>query len=396
MSDDLEEIVIRRLRSVTYPGMSRDIVSFGFVKDVTIADGTARIRFAPSTAKTDLIQEMRANIIETLSELEDVESVDVQLTGPAARLGEKGQTGSEGSSDPTAVDFEPVDVQAPGSAEGTAGPAQQPQGPRSIPGVKHVIAVASGKGGVGKSTVAVNLTEALARRGLKVGLADLDIYGPSAPTMLGIRGRPSVDEQDKIVPLKSRGIDVMSIGFILGENEPTIWRGPMVMQAVEEFLHQVDWGQQDVLIADMPPGTGDAQLSLMQTVALDGVVVVTTPQVLALLDVDRSVEMCREMNVPILGIVENMASFRCDECGKEHSIFGSGGGEEMARRLKVPFLGKVPMDPALREGGDIGRPLVEDQPDHPISSIFLDMAEQVQERLEQKEQEASSDTPTDT
>ena len=360
MTQSTEERVREQLKSVTYPGMSRNIVSFGFVQDVMVNQDKALIQFKPSTTDPDLIRSMEKDIVETVSHLEGINSVEVQTVE---------------------ADFQ-VDI----SASVTESPdAAQQQGPHSLPGVKHVIAVASGKGGVGKSTVAVNLTEALSRQGYKTGLADLDIYGPSAPTMLGIRGRPSMNDEDQIVPLRSRGIDVMSIGFILGQQEPTIWRGPMVMKAVEEFLHKVDWGEQDVLIADLPPGTGDAQLSLMQTVALDGVVVVTTPQILALLDVDRSVEMCREMEIPILGIVENMASFRCDDCGKDHAIFGSGGGEEMATRLNVPFLGKIPIDPVLREGGDRGRPLVDEAPDHPISQQFMNMAKQLDDEWEETE-----------
>lgn len=361
MTESPERRIRKRLQEVRYPGLDRDIVSFGFIRDIWFEDGRVRVSFRPSTDDPDKLTRMEDQIAEAVSSCDDVESVVVRTKPIDGDENSRTTSSDEGSTS---------------SLDSKAGSEDQVT-QRKIPGVDHVIAVISGKGGVGKSTVAVNLAEALSRQSLDVGLADLDIYGPSAPTMFGIRGQPEVDEDDRIIPLKSRGISVMSIGFVLGDSEPSIWRGPMVMQAVEEFLHKVQWGEQDVLIADLPPGTGDAQLSLMQTVSLDGAIVVTTPQILALLDVDRSVEMCKEMGTDILGIVENMSYFVCDDCGKEHHVFGKGGGKEMARRLNLPYLGGLPLQPEVREGGDRGQPIFQQDPSSEITGQFEQIAKHV-------------------
>jgi len=247
-----------------------------------------------------------------------------------------------------------------------------------VPGVANIIAVASGKGGVGKSTVAVNLAVALARQGAKVGLMDADIYGPSIPLMMGADGqRVMGTPEGKMVPLEAHGVKIVSIGFLLGKDAPVVWRGPMVGRAVQQLARDVVWGELDYLIIDLPPGTGDAQLSLVQSVPLAGGVIVTTPQDIALLDATRGLSMFREVKVPVLGIVENMSYFACPHCGEKTHIFSHGGGEETAERLKVPFLGAIPLDVDVRIGGDTGQPIVAAHPDSEQAKAFMELASMV-------------------
>jgi ATP-binding protein involved in chromosome partitioning len=244
--------------------------------------------------------------------------------------------------------------------------------------VKHVIAVASGKGGVGKSTVAVNLAVALAGGGAKVGLLDADIYGPSIPLMMGVDEKPDLDPSGRaLLPFVRFGVSFMSLGFLVEKDTAVIWRGPMVMKAVEQLLRDVAWGDLDVLVVDMPPGTGDAQLTLSQKVRLSGAVIVTTPQDVALADASKGVAMFRKVGVPVLGIVENMSSFSCPHCGGRTDIFGHGGGRSEALRLDVPFLGEIDLDPAIRDGGDSGRPLVDGSPNSPRADAFRAIARKV-------------------
>ncbi|MCZ0737830.1 Mrp/NBP35 family ATP-binding protein, partial [Phreatobacter sp. AB_2022a] len=247
----------------------------------------------------------------------------------------------------------------------------------TIPGIRNVIAVASGKGGVGKSTTACNLALGLAAEGLKVGILDADIYGPSLPKLLGLSGKPRVIEGRTLAPLERFGLKVMSIGFMVDEETPMIWRGPMVMSAITQMLREVAWGDLDVLVVDMPPGTGDAQLTMAQATPLAGAVIVSTPQDLALLDARRGVAMFRKTEVPILGIVENMSYFLAPDTGKRYDIFGHGGARQEAGRLGVPFLGEVPLDMNLRERSDAGEPVVAMAPDDPQSRVYRDMARQV-------------------
>lgn len=249
------------------------------------------------------------------------------------------------------------------------GPAEA----QSIPGIKSIIAVASGKGGVGKSTIAVNLAAALQQKGLKIGLLDSDIYGPSIPTMLGLTEQPKVVD-DRLQPLEKAGLKTVSIGFFVEPNQAIIWRGPMIMKAIRQFFHDVDWGELDYLIVDLPPGTGDAQLSLVQLVSLTGAVIVTTPQEVALADVRKAVTMFQRTSCPILGIVENMAYFTCPSCNEEHDIFSRGGGRKEAKRLGVPFLGEVPITMPLRVAGDEGMPLVVSSPEDPASKAIQSIA----------------------
>jgi ATP-binding protein involved in chromosome partitioning len=253
-----------------------------------------------------------------------------------------------------------------------------------IPEVKHVIAIASGKGGVGKSTVAVNLAVALARSGARVGLLDADIYGPSIPLMFGLAGEhPVVDrESGRLQPFERYGVRVMSLGFLLDDADTAvIWRGPMVMKALEQLLGEVAWGALDVLVVDMPPGTGDAQLTMSQRVRLSGAVVVTTPQDVALADAVKGINMFRKVDVPLLGVVENMSYFVCPGCGERSEIFGHDGGRAGAERLGVPFLGHVPLDGTIRESGDNGRPISDLEPDSALGRAFSDIARQVRDAL---------------
>jgi ATP-binding protein involved in chromosome partitioning len=303
-----------------------------------------------------------ADIRRAVGALEGVTEVTVQL-GPSART---------------------EAAPAPSRSAGGAGPNQSGAvdelGP--LPGIRDIIAVASTKGGVGKSTVAANLALALQRLNRRVGLLDADVYGPSVPIMFGASGRLHPSENGRITPLERYGLKLMSVGFFLDDHSPVIWRGPMVMGLVRQFLRDVEWGELDVLLVDLPPGTGDAQLTLVQQVPLAGGVVVTTPQDVATLDVQRGIAMFRQVHTPILGVVENMSYYQCPKCGKREDLFGSGGGEHLATRFGVPLLGQVPLLAEVRSGGDTGKPIVADRPDHPVSQVFADMARKVLEAVE--------------
>ncbi len=260
----------------------------------------------------------------------------------------------------------------------------RPRGERPVqgpPGVAAIVAVASGKGGVGKSTTAVNLALGLRDLGLKVGVLDADIYGPSVPKLLAIRGRPETLAGNRLKPMTGYGLTVMSIGFLVAEDTPMIWRGPMVMSAITQMLREVEWGTLDVMVVDMPPGTGDAQLTMAQQVPLAGAVIVSTPQDLALIDARRGVEMFKRVNVPLLGIIENMSYFVCPKCGERHDIFGHGGAHTEADKLGVPFLGEVPLHMTIRETSDAGRPVVATEPDGPHAKTYREIAARVRDKL---------------
>ena len=265
-----------------------------------------------------------------------------------------------------------------------AGPAQQPQQTVTLPDVEYTIAIASGKGGVGKSTVATNLALALAKSGLEVGLMDADAYGPSIPTMMGINEQLQMGEDRKLIPLVSHGIKLMSIGFAVSENEAMIWRGPMLHKAIRDFLGGVSWGALDYLVIDLPPGTGDAALSLSQAIPLTGAVIVTTPQDVALADVRRGVAMFERLGVPILGIVENMSHFACPHCGERTDIFRADGGKKTSEKLDVSFLGQIPIDAEICTAGDLGVPIVASNPDSPQSAAFSDVASQLVDELREQ------------
>jgi ATP-binding protein involved in chromosome partitioning len=273
----------------------------------------------------------------------------------------------------------PAHGHAHGPAQGQAAPATRP--PDLIPEVRHTVAVSSGKGGVGKSTVAVNLALALRRDGASVGIIDADVYGPDLPLMLGSRGRPAMFE-NRILPVEAHGLKLMSIGLLVHDREPLVWRGPMIHSFIQQMLRDVLWGPLDYLVFDMPPGTGDAQLSLSQVIPLTGVVMVTTPQDVALLDVRKAIGMFQRLNVPILGIVENMSYFMAPDTGRRYAIFGEGGGQRVADEYGVPLLGQLPLDPDTRAGGDEGAPITVRRPDSPQARAFGELARRVVERID--------------
>lgn len=266
--------------------------------------------------------------------------------------------------------------------------------PKILPNVKYTIAVASGKGGVGKSTVSVNLALALSKLGYKVGILDADIYGPSIPLMMGINGKPQIYQEqgtNKMMPLENYGLKMMSIGFLIDDDNPVIWRGPMATGAVKQFMTDVNWGELDYLIYDLPPGTGDIQLTLVQTIPLSGAVIVTTPQEVSLIDARKGLKMFEKVNVPVMGIIENMSYFIAPDTGKRYDIFGNGGGEKLAKELNTTFLGGIPLDPRIREGGDSGKPLVENLPDSDEAKTVLDIAKKLDAKLNTGEEKSSSD-----
>ncbi len=343
MASELEQKVLKTLQGVKFPGMSRDIVSFGFVDRVEASAELVRVDLAITTHNRAAAERVKADVERELSELPGVGRTEVELK-----------------------------VMSPPA------PAQQAvsQGPDLIPDVRHVVAVASGKGGVGKSTVAANVAVRLGQLGHRVGLLDADIYGPSMPMMFGIQERPRV-EGDRLQPFQKYGISLMSLGFILDIDTPVIWRGPMVMKAIEQMLGDVDWGPLDYMIVDLPPGTGDAQLTISQRVPLSGAVIVTTPQDVALIDARKGLAMFRKVNVPVVGIIENMSGFVCPHCGERTDVFKRGGGERTAELLGTRFLGGVPLDPAIVLGGDAGEPVVVAQPEGPHAESFRALAEAV-------------------
>ena len=333
------------LKAVKYPGFSRDVVSFGLVRDIAAQAGAVSVTFQLTSPNPNVAATIKAEAERVLRSLPGVEKVHVEVHQPAAAPG-------------------------PAAAPAAANPwAHQTR----VPGVEHVIAVASGKGGVGKSTVSVNLACGLARLGARVGLLDCDIYGPSIPLMMGCHERPTVSEQEKLVPPVRHGVKLMSIGFLVDGDQPVIWRGPMITKTIQQFLFAVEWGELDYLLVDLPPGTGDAQLSLCQTVPLDGGVVVTTPQEASVGVVRKGMAMFEKVNVPILGIVENMSYFTAPD-GSRIEIFGHGGGRAEAARKGVNFLGEIPLFTEIREGGDRGEPVVVGRPDSAPARAFLEIA----------------------
>ena len=355
MAADLESQVWDALKTVKFPGMSRDIVSFGFVHQVTVSGGRVSVDLQMSTHNPAAGDKVREEVERVLAGVPGVQEARVNLNV----------------------------VKPPGREESAQKAISQDA--TLIPGVRHVVAVASGKGGVGKSTVAANLAIALAQLGHRVGLLDVDIYGPSLPMMFGIRDKPQV-EGNRIYPFRKHGVVVMSLGFILETDTPVIWRGPMVMRAIEQMLGDVEWGELDYMVLDLPPGTGDAQLTVTQRIPLSGAVIVTTPQDVALIDARKGLAMFRKVNVPVIGIVENMSTFVCPHCGQTTDIFKSGGGERTADLLDTAFLGSIPLDPKIVLGGDAGVPIVVAEPRGPHAEAFHRVAEAVVEEVARQEE----------
>jgi ATP-binding protein involved in chromosome partitioning len=331
--------VLDALKVVQDPDLHRDIVSLGFIKDLQIDGEHVAFTIELTTPACPVKDQMRDQARAAVLQLPGVSSVDVQLSAQVR--------------------------------EAVIGDAQR----QPLPGVKNVIAVGAGKGGVGKTTVAVNLAIALARAGSRVGLIDADIYGPNVPIMLGLRTELTTDGE-KILPAEKYGLRIISMGFLTKDDAPIIWRGPMLHGALQQFFREVRWGRLDYLVVDLPPGTGDVALSLSQTVPVAGAIVVTTPQQVSLADSRRAVAMYRKLNIPSLGIIENMSYFPCPKCGHEADIFGHGGGEQMATELGVPFLGRLPIAQQIREGSDSGVPIVIGDPESVAARAFMSVAEQ--------------------
>jgi ATP-binding protein involved in chromosome partitioning len=340
-----QQNILDALKSVKYPGFTRDVVSFGLVRNVAIQGGSVSVTMQLTGGSPEIGRQIKAEAETVLRGLREVEQVRVEVMASAT----------------------------PPVASATAGPQR-------IPGIKRVVAIASGKGGVGKSTVSVNLACALCHMGAAVGLLDCDIYGPSIPLMMGTHDKPTISESQKLVPPIRYGVKLMSMGFLIEGDAPVIWRGPMITKTIQQFISEVEWGVLDYLLVDLPPGTGDAQLSLCQTVPLDGGVIVTTPQEASLGVVRKGVAMFEKVNVPILGIIENMSYFMTPN-GERVEIFGHGGGRSEAERKGVPFLGEIPLFVAIREGGDTGRPVVADNPQGEPARPFLALAETLRKAL---------------
>ena len=357
--DEIKE----RLKAVKYPGFTRDIVSFGLVREIEVDDRRTQVRLAVVTENQDVVRQIVADIETVLGGIDGLAPVDIVIERPQAAQGDRGH--------------------AHGAQAGRAGA----QGPRHVTGVGRLIAIASGKGGVGKSTVAANLAVALATRGARVGLLDADIYGPSVPTMFGIGADERIrsNERGALIPIQRHGVKLISMGFFVGEGSPLIWRGPMLTKALTQFLHEVEWGGLDYLLVDLPPGTGDVQMTLTMQTALDGGIIVTTPQEVALADVERSVRMFQQCGAHIAGLVENMSYHVCPCCGDKRYLFGSGGGRRMAENYKIPFLGEIPLVRDVRQCGDEGSPIVVREPQSESARAFLSIAERLSTALSSAE-----------
>ena len=360
--------VLAALSELPAPSGQGSLVSTGSVSEILVsAAGDVIFALTVDPANPSLMEPARKAAEAAVKALPGVTKVTVSLTAERA-------PGSHSHSHQHSHQHGPA-------TKSQAAPAQKGL---ALPGIKHIIAVASGKGGVGKSTVCVNLALALSQMGLKIGILDADVYGPSMPKLLGIHSRPELAAPNSkmLKPLERHGLKAMSMGFLVDEDTPMVWRGPMVMGALTQLLREVAWGELDALLIDMPPGTGDVQLTLAQQTALAGAVVVSTPQDLALADARKGLTMFRKVNVPILGIVENMSYFLCGNCNERHEIFGHGGAAEEAKRLKVPFLGEVPLESGLRARSDAGEPIVASEPNSASAQAFMAIAKQVWESVD--------------
>ncbi len=339
-----ENDVLNELKKILDPDLKQDIVSLGFVKNLEIKKDHVRFDVELTTPACPVKEQLKAECFERVRQIPGVSKVEVTMTS------------------------------------NTRARANMSQG-AVLPDVKNVIAVASGKGGVGKSTVAANLALALSKSGASVGLLDADIYGPSIPLMFGINRQPNVSESGQMIPLESLGIKLMSMGFLSNDDTPVIWRGPMVHGILQQFLTRVDWGKLDYLVMDLPPGTGDAQLSLTQSAPISGAVIVTTPQEVSLIDARKGLKMFQKVKVPVLGIIENMSYFVCSDCGTRTNIFRTGGGERTAKELGVPFLGEIPIDAEVAEAGDSGIPIIAKNPNARVAKAYQETAGKIAAQL---------------
>jgi len=382
-----KETVLENLKRVKGPELAEDIVSLGMVSEIVINDDTVYFSIAIDPARAEELEPLRTAAQQVASEIPGVKNAIVTLT--AEKAARTGQAPSPRPAPPPPPN--PANA-APPPPMGRPGAAAMPQ-IAGVPGVKHIIAVASGKGGVGKSTTAVNLALGLLLNGLKVGILDADIYGPSMPRLLGITGRPQPVQGNVLNPMEGFGLKVMSMGFLVEEDTPMIWRGPMVISALTQMLREVAWGELDVLVVDMPPGTGDAQLTMAQQVPLAGAVIVSTPQDLALIDARKGLNMFRRVDVPVLGIVENMSYFCCPECGHRSEIFGHGGARDEAEKLGVPFLGEIPLDAEVRRRSDEGQPIVVSDPGSGHARLYRDLATRVWDEIEKDDGTQSKPAP---
>src|SRR6476661_6837794 len=376
MSPSKDQIV-ERLRRVKGPDMQGNIVDLGLVSEILLKDGRISFSVTVPAERAEELEPLRQAAEKVVREIDGVQSVIAVLTaekspGTGAPAGGGSGTPRGG---PVAESARVKEARARGVAP--AAPAPAPGGARhtiQVAGIKHMIAIASGKGGVGKSTTAVNLALGLQAIGLETGILDADIYGPSQPRLLGLTGRPQVAHGNTLRPMRAHGLKAMSMGFLVEEGTPIIWRGPMVVSALTQMLRDVDWGELDVLVIDMPPGTGDVQLTMAQQVPLAGAIIVSTPQDLALIDARKGLNMFRKVDVPVLGIIENMSYFICPKCGERSDIFGHGGARDEAAKLGIPFLGEVPLHMDIRETSDSGKPVTVAAPDSVHAGIFRELA----------------------
>ena len=356
-----QQMILEKLHEIQAPGKSMSLVEAGAVRGIEVEGDSVKITLAVEAPQPTTAGEVKAAVEEAMAKMEEVKSAEVTVQPLLATL-----------------QAEPAHPHAHAPA-----PEPPTTWADKIPGIRNVIAVASGKGGVGKSTVSANLALAFAAKGHTVGLLDADIYGPSQQIMMGTTEDPVGDPDGRIHPVESPGgVKVMSFGFLVDPDQPVIWRGPMLQKALEQFVGDVAWGELDYLVVDLPPGTGDVALTLCQHVPMAGTVIVTTPQDVALVDARKSLHMFRKLEVPVLGIVENMSAYQCPECGHVEHIFGSGGGQRTADELGTPLLGSIPLDPAIVAGGDSGNPVVIERPDSPAGKAFSDLAQQLIEQTE--------------
>lgn len=367
-----ESQVLTALGKILDPDKRQDVVTLGMIQGLVVKEGHVGFSLEVEAARGPHLEPLRKAAEKAIEALPGVLSVTAVLTAQK----------KEGAKAPP---------RAPGT--GPAGGPSSPGGKQLVPGVKAIVAVASGKGGVGKSTTATNLALALAAKGLKVGMLDADIYGPSQPRMMGISGRPHSPDGKTLTPMSNYGVKCMSMGFLVPEDTPMIWRGPMVMGALEQMLRDVAWGELDVMIVDMPPGTGDAQLTMAQRVPLAGAVIVSTPQDIALLDARKGLNMFRKVDVPVLGIVENMSYHVCSNCGHREEIFGHGGARKEAEKLGTPFLGEIPLHIAIRETSDGGTPIVVSQPESEHARAYRAIADKVWTKVEAGLKSARAEGP---